>query len=266
MSMVNISTTRITGDVLNSAWSQSRARNAVVCCCCSSESNAEYQKMKVAKQLQQKLYQFVNKTDPQMRRRMLIGLGGIPGSGKTTTAKLAVDIANSVAKEEGFKTNPYLCLPMDGFHRYRCDLNEEEMRRRGSPNTFDVHSFVRSVRNLKLDNKDLKWPSFDHAVADPIQGAINVSYNEHKVIVIEGNYILLDVISEWQQLKDCFDERWFLNCDLDVAIDRLVKRHQKANGITEEAAKQRVAMNDKLNAFLILQSQEAFPNASDWTL
>lgn len=37
---------------------------------------------------------------------------------------------------------------------------------------------------------DLKFPSFDHAEGDPVQDDIQI-LQSHKVIIIEGNYVLL---------------------------------------------------------------------------
>ena len=60
----------------------------------------------------------------------IIGVSGVPGAGKTTIAeKLQHLIPDSIR------------LSMDGFHIYRKDLNEEGIKRRGAPFTFDYHKF-----------------------------------------------------------------------------------------------------------------------------
>lgn len=38
------------------------------------------------------------------------------------------------------------------------------------------------------------YPSFDHAVGDPIEGDIEVR-KEHRVVLIEGNYVLLGALT-----------------------------------------------------------------------
>jgi pantothenate kinase len=52
-------------------------------------------------------------------------------------------------------------------------------------------------------------------------------------------------------LRDLFDERWFIDVDLDVAMER-VKARQVGNGAPLEVAEKRVATNDRPNAELIL--------------
>jgi pantothenate kinase len=40
----------------------------------------------------------------------------------------------------------------------------------------------------------------------------------------EGNYLLLDYYP-WGELKELFDERWFVQVDVDEAMQRVEKRH-----------------------------------------
>lgn len=45
----------------------------------------------------------------------------------------------------------------------------------------------------------------------------------HKVVVVEGNYVLLD-IAPWDQLRSqLVDDTWFVDVDLDVAMERVFK-------------------------------------------
>lgn len=38
---------------------------------------------------------------------------------------------------------------MDGYHIYRKDLSEEELKYRGNPNTFNKQQFKEDIVNLK---------------------------------------------------------------------------------------------------------------------
>lgn len=48
-------------------------------------------------------------------------------------------------------------------------------------------------------------PSFDHAVKDPLPDAIAIS-SRTKVVIIEGNYTLLDE-DPWNSIADLVDDR-----------------------------------------------------------
>lgn len=60
---------------------------------------------------------------------------------------------------------------MDGYHIYRKDLNEEGMRRRGAPFTFDHAKFKADLTKLR-ENGCGSFPQFEHHVKDPVENAI----------------------------------------------------------------------------------------------
>lgn len=78
---------------------------------------------------------------------------------------------------------------MDGYHIYRKDLNEEGMKRRGAPFTFDFVRLRKDLIKLRETGEGV-FPAFDHAVKDPEENAIIVTKND-KVIIIEGLYLFL---------------------------------------------------------------------------
>ena len=231
----------------------------------------------VSQSVSERLISILRKTEAEERDcRYIIGLAGVPGSGKTTLAVEACVRANNAV--DG---NPFLALPMDGFHYHTRVLDEQGLRRRGSCFTFDAESLVASARRIKsydsVNNGNVSnvyWPSFDHSVGDPIEKGFLIT-NEHKVILLEGNYLLMgagpypelkELDPEWNErwdeewawagLDSVLDEGWFLDCRIDVAMERLVKRHILANNNSEEEARGRVEVNDGINAMLISKSFE----------
>lgn len=51
-----------------------------------------------------------------------------------------------------------------------------------------------------------------------------------KVIIVEGNYLLLYDVKPWDELRPLFDERWFLSCDEGRLRERVIKRNSAAWG------------------------------------
>jgi pantothenate kinase len=147
-------------------------------------------------------------------------------------------------------------------------------RRRGAPFTFDAEAFVEAVKSLQscfVTRKEdprlaLRFPSFDHAIQDPVQDDIYVQ-SSARVVIVEGNYLLLDE-RPWNEAVTLFDEkyelelggygrlltpyRWFVDVPPSIAKSRLVVRHLRA-GIEKdvEAAAQRVEDNDLQNGIMI---------------
>jgi pantothenate kinase len=171
----------------------------------------------------------------------LVSITGIPGSGKST---LCAAIAKGVAGAA--------VLPMDGYHIPRSRLSPADMKRRGAPHTFDAGLFRDDLKALRKNRKG-SFPAFDHAVKDPEPDAIRVE-SEASMVFVEGNYLLL---SDWG-LADIFDFIIFVDCDVDVAMERIVQRLYECGicATLEEAAAQ-VKTNDLLNAQLILDDGTA---------
>jgi pantothenate kinase len=202
-----------------------------------------------------RLLQLLNRmkeVDPS--KRLVIGLVGLPGSGKSTLAAKIVDEVN-------VRTNATraVALSMDGFHLTKSALAQfadpaAALQRRGSPWTFDPVGLANKLLLLRKNtDESTTWPDFQHGVGDPVADAIVISPNT-KLIIVEGLY-LLHRDHGWN-LAGLLDECWYLDTSMDVAMERLVKRHMAAWGFSREQALDRLAMNDRLNADIVLQSRE----------
>ena len=178
--------------------------------------------------------------------RLMIGICGPPGSGKST-------IANAV--QNHFKHN-CVVVPMDGFHLYKRELDLmkdpiEAHRRRGAPFTFNSSRFVENLVKIQEGVDDVvKVPSFDHSVGDPIEEAIHV-YRHHDIILVEGLYLLLHD-SPWCALSDSIlNAVYYLDVGLEVALKRCALRNSVAMKISLQEANIRVDVNDRNNGILV---------------
>jgi pantothenate kinase len=188
-------------------------------------------------------------------RRRIVGLVGLPGSGKSTLADKLVAAVNA---EAGAGTA--VVLGMDGFHLSRAVLArmpdpEAALARRGSPWTFDPAGLadrLRAVRNAAVDAPPVPWPGFEHSVGDPVEGAVQIDAAV-RLVLVEGLY-LLHHEHGWN-LDGLLDTCWYLDVPMDVALQRLVARHQAAWGFSVAQAQARVAMNDQLNAEIVQQTR-----------
>src|SRR5512132_79577 len=91
-------------------------------------------------------------------RRILLGITGPPGAGKST---LAGALAATIAERRG--PGFAVVAPLDGFHLSNETLEGLGLRSvKGAPETFDGAAFVASVRRLRHEpDVVLLWPDFD---------------------------------------------------------------------------------------------------------
>ncbi len=166
----------------------------------------------------------------------LIGIAGVPGSGKTTLCRaLREQLPCSVV------------LPFDGYHLPRSRLDADGMRRRGALHTFDTAAFRADLAMLRQSHAGI-FPEFDHAEKDPRPGAVCITH-EARCVIVEGIYVLMRNVGA----ETLFDLRVFLDCDLDVACERLTIRHVEC-GLASNTAegRERAWSNDRVNAQTIL--------------
>jgi pantothenate kinase len=152
--------------------------------------------------------------------RVLIGIAGSPGSGKTTSARV---IAAGL-RAAGVAA---IAVPMDGFHLSNRQLDLQGTRdRKGAIETFDGAGFVAAVRRLRDEpDADVYLPDFEREADEPVAARLRVGA-EHRVVVVEGNY-LLDAAPPWADLAAILDEVWFCATPDDVRLARLVERHTR---------------------------------------
>lgn len=178
------------------------------------------------------------------KEQLLVGIAGPCGVGKSTTASRL----HSLLPES-------MVVSMDGYHYTKERLRqfpdvEKAFACRGAHWTFDADRFFQDLSNLKNQKKG-SFPSFDHAVGDPIEGDIVVN-ESHRIVLVEGNYLCLDLLP-WSKLTtDVFDFTYFLSADISVIEERVYSRHMSL-GYGDEYSRNRVNTNDSPNAVLILK-------------
>jgi pantothenate kinase len=141
-------------------------------------------------------------------------------------------------------------VPMDGFHLADVELVRLGLRdRKGAPDTFDALGYAALLRRLREDRDDMIYaPGFERVIEQPIAGAIAVA-REARLIVSEGNYLLVDD-PRWRQVRSLLDEVWYADLDQEERLRRLVERHMRF-GKDEANAIVWATGTDELNAEVI---------------
>jgi pantothenate kinase len=109
-------------------------------------------------------------------KRTVIGVVGLPGSGKSTIAAKFVDGVN-----ECTNAKTAVALSMDGFHLTKAALAQfadpaAALARRGSPWTFDPAGLANKLQQLRnKPTESTTWPDFQHGVGDPVADAISIN-------------------------------------------------------------------------------------------
>lgn len=178
--------------------------------------------------------------------RAVLGICGAPGAGKSTlAARLAAEVGATA-----------VIVPMDGFHLHDTELARLGLSdRKGAPETFDVRGYVALLRRLRTETDHVVYaPEFDRVREESVAGAIAVR-PEHRLVVTEGNYLLLDAPG-WSDVLPLLDESWFVEVDDGVRMTRLEARHV-AHGRPPEEAQRWATVSDQANADVVARTRAA---------
>ncbi|EPY24982.1 hypothetical protein STCU_06907 [Strigomonas culicis] len=179
-------------------------------------------------------------------------------------------------------------MPMDGYHYYKKELQRmsnprRAFQRRGAEWTFNAAKLQRDLRQLVTSHTpraqaapakaridaavaakaeaaavspvymDVLVPSFDHGRGDPVEQQICIPASAG-VVLVEGNYVLYNKKrkeEDWAAVFRCFHVRLFLDCDPDVCLRQLVRRHMRAWKVPQEVAEKRAKGSDAKNGDLV---------------
>lgn len=176
--------------------------------------------------------------------RLLLGIAGPPGVGKSTRAE--AEVAARAGRGERA-----VVLPLDGFHLPPARLVELGRRdRMGAPDTFDVTGFVALLERVR-SGQEVRAPGFDRAVEEPVPDALVIPADA--TVIVEGNYLLHDR-DGWEHVAPLLDECWYLDLPDAVRLERLVARHERF-GKSPDAARAWALGPDAANAALIAQGR-----------
>lgn len=173
--------------------------------------------------------------------RVLVAVAGPPGSGKST---LAENLAESLGPTAAV-------LPMDGFHLDNTTLRQRGLfERKGAPETFDAEGFLELVHALRTQ-ANLSYPTFNRSADSTVPAGGHID-EASKIIVIEGNYLLLDQ-PPWSEIAKLVDLTVFLDVPRAVLLNRLITRWCD-HGLSEADASARAIGNDMRNVDVVIDN------------
>ena len=177
--------------------------------------------------------------------RLIVGLVGAPGSGKSTIAEQLKTDLKAAGVFAGL-------VAMDGFHLSNAVLDELGRRnRKGAPDTFDVEGYLATLDRVRADGAPQVFaPAYRRDLHESVAAGSIVSGTG--VVVTEGNYLALETRG-WGAARERIDLLIHIDVPEEVLVLRLINRHEEF-GKNPLAAGHWVRTVDLPNARLIATS------------
>ena len=151
--------------------------------------------------------------------RLVVGLVGAPGSGKST---IASELETRL-KEAGLLAG---LVAMDGFHLSDAVLDELDRHdRKGAPDTFDIDGYLAILDRVRTDGaRQVLVPVYRRDLHEPVAAGSIVA--GPGVVVTEGNYLALETRG-WGAVRERIDLLIHIDVPEEVLMTRLISRHEK---------------------------------------
>lgn len=191
------------------------------------------------------------------KRRVVAGLAGIPGSGKSTFAAVLGLLADML-----LGMGRLVVVGMDAWHWPNAVLETRTVideagrstplrSRKGSPESFDVDALAAAMADLHRADHPISLPVYDRCVHDPVPDRLRIGPGTG-IVLLEGNY-LLRAAPGWDRVSSQIHPKFFLHCEPKVARQRVIDRHVRG-GLTAEEASRKYESNDRLNTVAVLDT------------
>jgi len=175
----------------------------------------------------------LKQVDP--KSRLMVCVAGPPGSGKTIFATLLVSVINLLKKQDYA-----VYVGLDGWHYPNTYLDTHTIliggeliplrKIKGAPETFDSKAALSCLQRIR-QGESVRFPIYSRELHDPIKDKGSVE-PFHQVVVIEGNYLLLDE-DPWKLFFPLFDICIFLEIETSRLLDGLRERHRRGGKNTD---------------------------------
>ncbi|MDK9580391.1 uridine kinase [Sneathia sanguinegens] len=149
--------------------------------------------------------------------RIIIGIAGGTGSGKTSVANLIVEDL------EKFGSSVAL-LEQDSYYKDHLELTYEQRRKLNydHPDAIDFELLIKHIKALK-NGEDIDKPKYDFTKHKRMEEKEHIT--SKPIIIVEGILILT-----LAKIRDLFDVKIFVDTDDDIRLLRRIERDMNERG------------------------------------
>ncbi len=192
------------------------------------------------------IYKTTNKS------RVVVGIAGPTGAGKSVVAVLLKDLAKQAGLPFALES-----ITIDAYHYPNSYLHShfaegEPLKRvKGRFDTYDAKGLARDLKAFGGGER-VSFPTYSRKLHDPVKDGIVVD-TEKALLIVEGLWLLYDKAG-WEAVGSLLDYAIFIDADRERVKQSVLKRHMKG-GRTLEDASNYYELVDAKNSELVLTTR-----------
>ena len=184
--------------------------------------------------------------------RVIIGMAGPTGAGKSVVAVLFQELAKRAGLPFAFAT-----ITIDAYHypnRHLLSHFSDGVALKQVKGRFDTYDVAALVRDLKVfaAGETVAFPAYSRTLHDPVPDRIRVAAPA-ALLLVEGLWLLSD-LGDWGQVGPLLDFCYFIEADKERTRQAVIRRHMTGGRTFEDAARH-YAEVDGQNSDLTLQTR-----------
>lgn len=186
------------------------------------------------------------------KSRIVIGIAGPTGAGKSVVAVLLKELAKQAGLPFAFEV-----ITIDAYHfpnRFLLSHFADGVplkQVKGRFDTYDVAALARDLSGFAA-GENVAFPAYSRKLHDPVQNRILIK-SSATLLVVEGLWLLSD-LGDWGQVRPLLDFCYFIDSDKERTRPAVLQRHITGGRSLEDASRHYEEVDGR-NSDLTLQTR-----------
>ena len=186
------------------------------------------------------------------KSRVVIGMAGPTGAGKSVVAVLFKELAKQAGLPFAFES-----ITIDAYHfpnRFLAAHFTEGVPLQQVKGRFDTYAVAALVKDLNAfaAGESVGFQAYSRILHDPVPNCIRVAAPA-TLLLVEGLWLLAEQ-GGWAQVRALLDFCYYIDSDKERTREAVLRRHM-TGGRTRESATRHYAEVDGRNSDLVLQTR-----------
>ncbi len=186
------------------------------------------------------------------KSRVIIGIAGPTGAGKSVVAVLFKELAEQARLPFAFES-----VTIDAYHYPNSFLTSHFSEGvalkqvKGRFDTYNVAALAKDLKAFVLDG-NVAFPAYSRKLHDPVANSILIT-EQAALLVVEGLWLLYGQ-GGWEAVRPLLDFCYFIESDKERTRQAVIKRHMTGGRTFEDATRHYEAVDGR-NSDLTLQTR-----------